>query len=244
MKPPTGPADSTPRPRSRRRGWIYGAGVPLLVAVISYVVGPIVVDWWTAKKPDKPESSNVVAPVQVGEGPQQTQTVQSGPGSTNIQVGRDVVIHSPSVEPKSKEPPDRASVKWATRLWNGETMTVRIGDIPSHARGRYIAGETYSLRFSKESCEWETIGPVVHHPTGLVERHVNRAGPSVKPYLDVKDSGTVTSECHSPLKNKMLILGVPVQFDRLGQLHAGGSNLITRQKDPPLGELVVPPSQP
>ncbi len=149
-----------------------------------------------------------------------------------------------SAEPTTEQPLERGHVRWATRLWNGETMTVRVGDIPSHARGRYIAGELSTVRFNKESCEWETIGPVRHHELGIVAWHVNRAGPNVKPYPGIEDTGTVSSKCHSPLRNEMLLLGVEVKFDHEGRLHAGGFNILLRQRDPPLGEFVVPSSQP
>jgi hypothetical protein len=138
-----------------------------------------------------------------------------------------------------KAEPGRSNVRWATRLYNGEQMTIVLGDMVGVQLGRLIPGESYTVRFKKESCEWETIGPVNDATHGLIEGYVNRAGSYVRPYSDTHDSGSVTSECHDPLKRKVVILGRGAQFDINGRLHFGVWDRFG-QRFPPFGEFVLP----
>jgi hypothetical protein len=119
---------------------------------------------------------------------------------------------------------DRARINWGELLWDGNALTIDIGDLPDHARGSLlIEGESYTVRFHRDSCEWESSGPIKHPTAGTVTRHFNRAGPKVKPYLGIQDSGTSTAECNSPRDRKLIVAGLPVDFDRRGNLSFGGA---------------------
>ncbi len=124
-----------------------------------------------------------------------------------------------------RTPVDRTSIDWAGRLWNGETLTVEIGDLPVHARGGLLVeGRAYSVHFQQEPCVWHSSGPAQQRSGDVVEGHVNKSGPSIKPYLETKESGTATAECNSPRDWKMLVLGLPADFDRHGWVSFGGAN--------------------
>jgi hypothetical protein len=65
-----------------------------------------------------------------------------------------------------------------------------------------------------------------------VENHYNKAGPTVRPHLNKTESGT-QSECNSPRNGKLMVLGLPLDFDRRGQLTFGG-------KIHHIGEIRIP----
>jgi len=121
-------------------------------------------------------------------------------------------------------PPDRTTIQWGERLWGGEVMTVEIGDLPAHARGGLLVeGRSYSVRYQQKPCMWFSSGPAKQHTGEVVEAHANTAGMTVQPHLDRTNSGTSTAECNSPRENKLVVLGMPVDFDRRGNLSFGGA---------------------
>jgi hypothetical protein len=131
---------------------------------------------------------------------------------------------------------DRTAIGWTELLWSGETLTVEIGDLPDHARGSLLVeGRTYSVRYQQQPCLWESSGPAQQRSGEVVESHFNRAGPGIKPYLALKDSGTAT-DCNSPRDRKMVVLGLPVDLDRRGYISFGGA-------EHRIGELQVPSSR-
>ncbi len=133
-----------------------------------------------------------------------------------------------STDMRSEQKP--TVVRWSDRLSNGEKLIVELGDeLPAHARGAlFLEGQSYAIRFRGDSCEWESSGPIKHPAAGVIERHVNKAGPAIKPYLGVEDSGTVTAECNSPRDSKLVVAGTPVDFDWRGYVSFGGASIAHR----------------
>jgi hypothetical protein len=123
------------------------------------------------------------------------------------------------------QPVDRTLVKWSERLWNGERLQLEIGDLPQHARGLLVEGALYTVSFHNDACEWLAQGPINHPTAGLVEHHVGRGGPKVKPYLSLESSGA-QAICAEPRgrdgRGQAIIMSTVVDFDRRGNVSFGG----------------------
>ena len=143
-------------------------------------------------------------------------------------------------------------VRWSDLLLDGGAVIVEIADdLPPHAAGSLLLeGESYSVQFRKDSCEWESVGTIKHPSAGTVHRHVNKAGPKAPPHLGIEDSGTATVECYSPRDRKIVIAGLPVDFNARGEISFGGAThkigqlrLLTNSLAPaPLSSVVPIPT--
>jgi hypothetical protein len=136
-------------------------------------------------------------------------------------------------------PPERTATPWAELLLEGEEMVVEIGEVPPHmggGRGHVPHDATYRIRFDRNKCLWRTVGPWQFRPEeggALVPDHVNEASPTLQGRLTTQSSQTGTSECNSPKEQRMVVMAVPVEFDRRGVISFGG-------KEHTIGALRVP----
>jgi hypothetical protein len=124
--------------------------------------------------------------------------------------------------------PDRAAIPWAEMLDRGHEVIVDIGEVPDHmgaGRGRMPHEATYRVRFQRETCIWRTVGPWKLPPeeNGVtIPDHIDEAGPSFRGSFTRQKSETGMSECSLPERGQMVVMGIPVEFDRRGVLSFGG----------------------
>lgn len=170
---------------------------------------------------------------------QLTRLTGLGVGQVAAVLGVVAVLWIPRVAELTR-PTDRAAIRWADLLWNGDKLVVDIGDLPEHARGSLLVeGQSYTVWYQQEPCLWQSDGPaqLPKWMNGdIVEHHYNKTGPPVGAgaHLNPTESATATSDCNSPHDRKMVVLGLPVDFDRRGVFTFGGANH-------PIGAIRIPP---
>jgi hypothetical protein len=149
-----------------------------------------------------------------------------------------VVLWIPRIVERLR-PPVRTATPWAELLWDAQEMIVDIGEVPDHmggGRGHVPHDATYIVRFDRDKCLWRTVGPWQFRPDqggALVPDHVDEASPTFQGHLTAQSSQTGTSECNSPKEGQMVVMAVPVEFDRRGVISFGG-------RENTIGALRVP----
>jgi hypothetical protein len=99
-----------------------------------------------------------------------------------------------------------------------------------------IHDRSYTIRFQQDGCVWFSEGPStgpINERSGdlavdTVERHTNVAGPAIEPSL-TRTASRTQAECCSPRANRLIILGMPADFDRRGIISFGGKQHVIGQ---------------